>query len=82
MQPNCSYKQLIHRADRIGNNTIAGQLLSGTHRVRNHAALKQKTLTLPGGYLLWNSAWPAADRSEMVDEEITSFLREWAVLKK
>jgi hypothetical protein len=45
-------------------------------------AAQQKTLTLPGGYLLWNSAWPAADRSEMVDEEITSFLREWAVLKK
>jgi hypothetical protein len=44
-------------------------------------AAEQKTLTLPGGYLLWNSAWPAADRSKMVDEGITNFLTEWALLK-
>ena len=42
----------------------------------------QKTLTLPGGYLLWNSAWPAADRTKLVDEGITSFLGDWAALKK
>jgi hypothetical protein len=50
--------------------------------VLSAVAGQQKTLTLPGGYLLWNSAWPAADRNEMVDEGITSFLREWAVLKR
>jgi hypothetical protein len=44
-------------------------------------AFQQKTLTAPGGYLLWNSAWPAAERNKMVDEGITSFLRDWAVLK-
>jgi hypothetical protein len=45
-------------------------------------AFQQKTLTAPGGYLLWNSAWPAAERSKMVDQGITSLLRNWEALKK
>lgn len=45
-------------------------------------AAQQKTLTVSGGYLVWNSAWPAADRSRMVDEGIGSFLKDWAALKK
>jgi hypothetical protein len=45
-------------------------------------AFQQKTLTAPGGYLLWNSAWPAAERNKMVDEGITSLLREGQALKK
>jgi hypothetical protein len=45
-------------------------------------ASQQKTLTLPGGYLVWNSAWPAADRSKMVDDGIASFLRDSAFLRK
>jgi len=49
--------------------------------VLNAVAFQQKTLTLPGGYLVWNSAWPAADRSKMVDDGITSFLKDWAALK-
>jgi hypothetical protein len=50
--------------------------------VLSAVAAQQKTLTLPGGYLLWNSAWTAADRNKLVDEGITSFLRDWAALKK
>jgi hypothetical protein len=42
---------------------------------------QQKTLTLPGGYLLWNSMWSAVDRSKMVDETISDFLTHWALLK-
>jgi hypothetical protein len=45
-------------------------------------AFQQRTLTLPGGYLVWNAAWPAPDRSKMVDKEIASFLKDWAVLRK
>jgi len=45
-------------------------------------AFHQKTLTLGGGYLVWNSSWPAADRSKMVDEGITGYLRDSAALKK
>jgi hypothetical protein len=50
--------------------------------VLSAVAFQQKTLTLSGGYLVWNSAWPAADRSKMVDDGIASFLTDWAVLKK
>jgi hypothetical protein len=45
-------------------------------------AFQQKTLTAPGGYLLWNSAWPTGERNKLAGEAITSFLSEWAVLKK
>jgi hypothetical protein len=45
-------------------------------------AFQQKTLTLAGGYLVWNSSWPAADRSKMVDEGIASYLRDSAALRK
>lgn len=38
---------------------------------------RKKTLTLPGGYLVWNAAWPEADRSKMVDQGIGKFLSEW-----
>jgi hypothetical protein len=45
-------------------------------------AFQQKTLTAPGGYLLWNAAWPAAERNKKVDEGITSLLRDGEALKK
>lgn len=45
-------------------------------------AFQQKTLTAPGGYLLWNSGWATADRNKMMDEAITNFLRDWALLRK
>jgi hypothetical protein len=50
--------------------------------VLSAVAAQQKTLTLPGGYLLRNSAWPAADRNKMIDEGITSFLGDWTALRK
>jgi hypothetical protein len=34
----------------------------------------QKTLTLPGGYLMWNKAWPQEDISKKVDAAIESFV--------
>jgi hypothetical protein len=37
-------------------------------------ASKQKTLTLPGGYLVMNAAWPPADINQHVDDAIESFL--------
>jgi hypothetical protein len=50
--------------------------------VLSAVAGQQKTLTLAGGYLVWNSAWVPADRSKMVDEGITGFLTDWSALKK
>jgi hypothetical protein len=35
---------------------------------------KQKTLTLPGGYLVMNAAWPQADINQKVSDTIDSFL--------
>ena len=37
-------------------------------------ASKQKTLTLPGGYLVMNSAWPPTDINQNVGDAIDSFL--------
>jgi hypothetical protein len=50
--------------------------------VLSAVAFQQKTLTAPGGYLLWNSSWPAAERNKLMEEGITSLLTDWAVLKK
>lgn len=41
---------------------------------------RQKTPTLPGGYLVWNSAWPEAGRSKMADDAISKFLVDWESL--
>src|SRR5262249_15366170 len=49
--------------------------------VLSSVAEKQKTLTSPGGYLLWNVEWPAADSSKMVDDAISRFLADWMSLK-
>lgn len=45
-------------------------------------AAKQKTLTLPGGYLIWNSSWPQASSNQKVDDAVTSFLTNEEQLSK
>ena len=42
----------------------------------------QKTLTLPGGYLIWSSAWPSADRERELNEAMAKFLAEEEVLSR
>jgi hypothetical protein len=37
-------------------------------------AVNQKTLTTYGGHLLWNNAWPAADREKLLDDALKSAL--------
>lgn len=37
-------------------------------------AINQKTLTIYGGHVLWNSAWPPADRTKLLDDELKSAL--------
>ena len=46
------------------------------------AANKQKTLTLPGGYLIWNSSWPPADDNQKVEAAIAGFLTSEELLSK
>jgi hypothetical protein len=35
---------------------------------------RQKTLTLPGGVVLWSESWPAADRNAKAGSALTSYL--------
>lgn len=44
-------------------------------------ATGQKTLTLPGGDLLWNAAWPASDREKNVGDTLTDFLKNEELLE-
>jgi hypothetical protein len=41
-----------------------------------------KFLTLPGGYLLWNSAWPAGERNDDMESALKSFLANEAQLSQ
>jgi hypothetical protein len=41
---------------------------------------KDKTLTLPGGYLLWNQGWSEAERQKALPGALSGFLADWAAL--
>ncbi len=45
-------------------------------------AVQDKTLTLPGDYVVWNSAWPEADRPRNVSDALQAYLTEWAALAR
>ena len=40
---------------------------------------RQKTLTIPGGYVIWNAAWPQADINTRSSEALTEFLGKQAL---
>jgi hypothetical protein len=42
----------------------------------------QKYLTLPGGYLFWNVAWPAAQRDDNMEAALKDFLSNEALLSR
>jgi hypothetical protein len=42
----------------------------------------QKYLTLPGAYLFWNIAWPAAQRDDMMEAALKDFLSNEALLSR
>jgi hypothetical protein len=42
----------------------------------------QRFLTLPGGYLLWNSKWPQADQIANMDQAVKNFLANEELLSK
>ncbi len=41
-----------------------------------------KTLALPGGYIIWNSSWAAADQESSLDDGIKGFLANEELLKR
>jgi hypothetical protein len=42
----------------------------------------QKTLMLPGGYIVWNSAWPTSSLNRNTDDALKGFLANEAMLSK
>jgi hypothetical protein len=42
----------------------------------------QKTLMVPGGYVIWSSSWPTADLNKNTDNALTGFLANEALLSK
>jgi hypothetical protein len=46
------------------------------------AAYGQKIVILPGGYLLWNAEWPAADRGPKATENMNGYLKNWKLLAR
>jgi hypothetical protein len=43
---------------------------------------KEKTLTLPGGYVVWNSAWAEADQQKLLPGSLSGYLTQWAALSE
>ena len=37
-------------------------------------ATRQKTLTINGGNILWNTTWPDADRTKLLDDALKTSL--------
>ena len=42
----------------------------------------QKFLTLPGGYMLWNKAWPGDQRNDKIESALKSYLANEALLSQ
>ena len=42
---------------------------------------RQKTLTIPGGYIVWNAAWPPADINKLSSDALSEFLKNEALLQ-
>jgi hypothetical protein len=42
---------------------------------------RQKTLTIPGGYMVWNAAWPPADINKLSSDSLSEFLKNEALLQ-
>jgi hypothetical protein len=43
--------------------------------------IKETTLTLPGGYLVWSDGWTDAERDRLLPPAIRTFLTDWSGLE-
>lgn len=43
---------------------------------------KEKTLILPGGYMVWNRDWPDAERQKQISGAVSGYLTQWAGLSR
>ncbi|MGA2806622.1 MAG: hypothetical protein ABSE87_00735 [Terracidiphilus sp.] len=78
-------RALAHVGEDIANvrTPLPGTAGAGLYDLENRAwvttilstiAARQKTLTLPGGYLIWSSAWPQAESNQKLGDAIAGFL--------
>jgi hypothetical protein len=42
---------------------------------------RQKSLTIPGGYVIWNAAWPPAEINKLSSDALSEFLKNEALLQ-
>ena len=42
---------------------------------------RQKSLTIPGGYIVWNAKWPPADINKLSSDALSEFLKNEALLQ-
>jgi hypothetical protein len=91
MEGDAEGRAIIFAGENIANlrNPAPEDVGAGVYELENYAwqitvldalANKQKTLTLPGGYLVFNSTWPPDDRKQKVGEAIDSFLTDEELL--
>jgi hypothetical protein len=45
-------------------------------------ANQQQSLTLPGGYLMWNATWPGEERGKSLESAVNSFLSAGELLSR
>jgi hypothetical protein len=85
MEGDAEGRAIVFAGDNIASlrNPAPEEVGAGLYDLETHAWMitvldvfvnKQKTLTLPGGYLVFNTAWPQADMNKTVGEAIDGFL--------
>jgi hypothetical protein len=75
-----------HIADLRDAQTASPTLYSLENRAWVTTALtaigaRQKSLTIPGGYIIWNAAWPPADINKLSSDALSEFLKNQALLQ-
>jgi hypothetical protein len=90
---NAESRAVVFAGENIANlrNPLPEGLDAGIYDLENRAwttttldavGSRQKTMTLPGAYLVWNSTWPPAEVNKNVSEAIEGFLSKEELLHK
>lgn len=64
-----------------GDNLYRLEYAAWGTTVYSAVGARQKTLTIPGGYLVWNAGWPPADIATSLNAAIREFLSKQALLQ-
>lgn len=85
LEEDAMYRALVHLGEHIADlrkpptdaplNSIFDMEYQGwATTVLDAVGSRQRTLTLPGGYMLWNELWPAGDRQNLLERSIQDYL--------